>query len=283
MLGFQTQQHCNNFIDSVDVFMESRIDREAQAVIQRRRKTVVRPYPISIEWPVHWLNGVPPAAECRATVRSELGLAGDALLGVGVDRLDYTKGIPARLRAIDALFERHPEHRRRVSFVQVAVRSRSRVREYREIKRRIDELVGRINGRHGDAEWQPIRYANEGLERAELVAHYLAADVCLVTPLRDGMNLVALEFCACRPRGDGVLVLSEFAGAAERLGSAALVVNPYAIHEVADALDEALAMPPEQQARWMRSARRQVLEHDVRRWLDSVLAAAAQGVETWAA
>ena len=104
-----------------------------------------------------------------------------------------------------------------------------------------------------------------------------------MTPLRDGMNLVALEFCACRPRGDGVLVLSEFAGAAERLGSAALVVNPYAIHEVADALDEALAMPPEQQARWMRSARRQVLEHDVRRWLDSVLAAAAQGVETWAA
>jgi trehalose 6-phosphate synthase len=281
LIGFHCSSYVRHFLACCRRFLGAEVSLETGTVRWHGRTVRASAFPIGIEVDEFQALARDPAVAARSReIRASLGTEKMIL---GVDRLDYTKGIPARLRAIDALFERHPEHRRRVSFVQVAVRSRSRVREYQEIKRRIDELVGRINGRHGDAEWQPIRYANEGLERAELVAHYLAADVCLVTPLRDGMNLVALEFCACRPRGDGVLVLSEFAGAAERLGSAALVVNPYAIHEVADALDEALAMPPEQQARWMRPARRQVLEHDVRRWLDSVLVAAAQGVETWAA
>jgi trehalose 6-phosphate synthase len=280
-IGFHCSSYALHFLACCRRFLGAEVSFEAGTVRWRGRTVRVAAFPIGIEATEFVERARDPEIVARGReIRDSLAVEKVIL---GVDRLDYTKGIPSRLRAVDALFERHPEHLRRVSFVQVAVPSRSEVAEYREIKRRIDELVGRINGRHGDAEWQPIRYANEGLERDELVAHYLAADVGLVTPLRDGMNLVALEFCACRTGGDGVLVLSELAGAAERLADSALLVNPYAVHEVADALHEALTMSPEEQARRMRTARRLVLEQDVGHWLDSVLDAVAEGVETWAA
>ena len=217
------------------------------------------------------LAASPQVKQRVADIRA--GLGAEKLI-LGVDRLDYSKGILERLQAIDVLLEKRPELRRQFVFLQVAVPSRTQVKEYGELKRRIDEMVGRVNGRHGTANWQPVRYLYRGLPRHELVACYRAADVCLVTPLRDGMNLVAMEYVACRDDLDGVLVLSELTGAARELGRGAVQVNPFAIHETADSLAHALAMPPEDRRERMTLLRECVASCDVHGWLERILKAA---------
>jgi len=194
---------------------------------------------------------------------------------VGVDRLDYTKGIPRRLLAFERLLEQHPEWREHVRLVQVAVPTRSRVRAYRRLRREVDALVGRINGRFATPSWTPIHYVYRGLPQDTLLALYRTADVMLVTPLRDGMNLVAKEFVACRTDENGVLVLSEFAGAADELTDA-LLVNPYDVDGVADAMHRALTMDRAERRRRLRSLRAKVQANDVHHWADSFLDALAQ-------
>jgi trehalose 6-phosphate synthase len=275
MLGFQTQQHCNNFVDSVDVFMESRIDREAQAVIQGRRKTVVRPYPISIEWPVHWLEDVPSTAECRAAVRRELGLASEALLGVGVDRLDYTKGIEERFLAVNELLRRHPAFRGNFTFVQLAAPSRTKIDRYRELNERLDALAAEINDTWAAGEYRPIVLLRSHHEAAAVFRYYRAADVCYVSSLHDGMNLVAKEFVAARDDLRGVLVLSQFTGAAREL-TEALIVNPYDVIQASDALAAALRMPAHEQRERMESMRQLLAEFNVYRWAGRMLIDAAE-------
>ncbi|MCC6648875.1 MAG: trehalose-6-phosphate synthase [Polyangiaceae bacterium] len=275
ILGFHTQQHCNNFIDSVDAFVESRIDREANAVVQGARRTVVRPYPVSIEWPVHWLGDVPPVAECRAQVRRDLGLADDALLGVGVDRLDYTKGIEERLAAVDQVFARHPELRGRFTFVQIAAPSRTKIAKYRALSDRVEAAVADINARWSSGGYRPVVLLRSHHEPAEVFRTYRAAEVCYVSSLHDGMNLVAKEFVAARDDERGVLVLSQFTGAARDL-TEALIVNPYDLRQASDALASALRMPAEEQAERMRSMRRLVSEFNVYRWAGRMLVDAAE-------
>jgi trehalose 6-phosphate synthase len=274
ILGFHTSQHCNNFIDSVDAFMESRIDREERAVVQGRRKTLVRPYPVSIEWPVHWLEEVPPAAECAVAVRRELGLADDALLGVGVDRLDYTKGIEERLAAVDDLLLRHPELRGRFTFVQLAAPSRTKIARYRELNERVEALAAEINARWATAAYRPIVLHRAHHEPPAVFRYYRAADVCYVSSLHDGMNLVAKEFVAARDDLRGVLVVSEFTGAAREL-TEALTVNPYDIRQASDALAAALRMPAAEQRERLQSMRRLVAEFNVYRWAGRMLTDAA--------
>jgi trehalose 6-phosphate synthase/phosphatase len=184
---------------------------------------------------------------------------------VGIDRLDYTKGIPRRLLAFEAMLQRHPELHGKVRLVQVAVPSRERVEAYREFREEVDALVGRIHGEFATAGWSPIHYLYRGLAQSQIVALYRAADAVLVTPLRDGMNLVAKEFIASRPDGDGVLVLSEFAGAASEL-SEALRVNPYDIDGTAETLHRALTMPEGERRTRMAVLRDRVMQHDVHRW-----------------
>jgi trehalose 6-phosphate synthase len=225
IVGFQTQQHCNNFLDSVDAFMESRIDRETNAVIQAGHRTLVRPYPISIEWPVHWLARVPPVAEARAQVRRELGLAEDALLGVGIDRLDYTKGIEERLSAVDQLLARNPELRGRFTFAQLAAPSRTKIGQYQALNDRVEALAEDINRRWSVGEYRPIVLLRSHHEPTTVFRYYRAAELCYVSSLHDGMNLVAKEFVAARNDERGVLVLSQFTGAARDL-TEALIVNP---------------------------------------------------------
>jgi trehalose 6-phosphate synthase/phosphatase len=194
-----------------------------------------------------------------------------------VDRLDYTKGIHLRLLAMERLFERHPGYRRRVSFTQVLVPSRERVGDYAELKREIDETVGRINGRFSEHGWSPIRYLVRSLPPAELAVLYRQADVALVTPLRDGMNLVAKEYVACQLENDGVLVLSEMAGAAEELQEA-LLVNPFDIEALADALHRALSMPDDERRARMSALRDRVRTNDVHTWVRRFLDAAEAAV-----
>ncbi|MBK8096855.1 MAG: trehalose-6-phosphate synthase [Planctomycetes bacterium] len=270
ILGFHTRQHCNHFIDSVDAYVESRIDREQQAVVQGAHRTLIRPYPISIEWPVHWLARVPPVAECRAAIRRQLGLAPDALLGVGIDRLDYTKGIEERLAAVDRLLADRPEFRGRFTFVQLAAPSRTKIPRYRELNEQVEAQAVAINQRWGTESWRPIALLRSHHEPLSVFAHYRAADLCYVSSLHDGMNLVAKEFVAARDDEQGVLVLSQFTGAARDL-TEALIVNPYDLQQASAALAAALRMPVDEQKERMRSMRRIVAEFNVYRWAGRML------------
>jgi trehalose 6-phosphate synthase len=275
IIGFHTQQHCNHFVDSVDAFMESRIDRETTAVIQGSRRTLIRPYPISIEWPVHWLENVPPVAEARASVRQELNLSPDALIGVGIDRLDYTKGIEERLTAVDELLTHHPEFRGRFTFIQLAAPSRTKIPRYQELNDRIELVSANINAKWASGTYRPIVLLRSHHEPAAVYRYYRAAELCYVSSLHDGMNLVAKEFVAARDDERGVLLLSQFTGAARDL-TEALIVNPYDLRQASEALAIALRMPAEEQKVRMRSMRRLVSEFNVYRWAGRMLVDAAE-------
>src|SRR5207302_24954 len=195
---------------------------------------------------------------------------------LGVDRLDYSKGIPERLRAYRDAVERYPELRGRVVLIQVVVPSRVEIPRYHEFKQRIDRLVGDINGRFSSSTWLPVQYHFRSLDREDLLAHYRGCDMAFVTPLKDGMNLVAKEYCACRIDSDGVLILSQFAGAAEQLKPGALLVNPYDVEEMADAILEAFRMNQAERSTRMKRMRRIVRKENVFWWVDSFLRAGAK-------
>ena len=275
IIGFHTQFHCNNFLDSVDRYLESRIDREEHAVIQRGNKTLVRTYPISLEWPVKWLEDVASAEQCKRAVWEELGLAPNALLGVGVDRLDYTKGVEERLLAVERLLERFPEYRGRFSFVQVAAPSRTKIERYQQLNDHVEAIVERVNARFGTEHYRPIILRRRHHEPPVVYKFYRASNLCYVSSLHDGMNLVAKEYVASRDDLQGVLMLSQFTGAAREL-TEALVVNPYDLEEASSAMATALAMSEEEQRERMYSMRRLLAEFNVYRWAGKMLVDAAR-------
>jgi trehalose 6-phosphate synthase len=275
IVGFHTQFHCNNFMECVDRFLECRVDREQNAVIQHGRATLVRSYPISLEWPVRWLKTVPSVEECRASVFAELGLKPDALLGVGVDRLDYTKGVEERFLAVERLLEKHPEFLGRFTFAQLAAPSRTLIERYRELNESIETVVARINERFGNGSYKPIILRKVHHEPPDVFRYYRAADLCYVSSLHDGMNLVAKEFVAAREDERGVLVLSQFTGAASEL-TEALIVNPYDTDEAAAALATALNMSPQEQRERIRAMRAYLAEFNVYRWAGRMLVDAAR-------
>jgi trehalose 6-phosphate synthase len=275
IVGFHTQFHCNNFVDAVDRFLEARIDREQQGIVVAGRRTLVRPYPISIEWPSSWADAAPSPESCRAEIFALLKLAPDTLLGVGIDRLDYTKGIEERLLAVERTLERHPELRGRFVFAQLAAPSRTLIERYRQLNDSVEALALRINEKFGKDGYQPIVLLREHHEPPTVFKYYRAADLCYVSSLHDGMNLVAKEFVAARSDERGVLVLSRFTGAAREL-TEALIVNPYDLDAAGDALALGLAMPLAQQVERMRAMRALVAEFNVYRWADRMLVDAAR-------
>ncbi|MCC6667614.1 MAG: trehalose-6-phosphate synthase [Polyangiaceae bacterium] len=275
IVGFHTQAHCNNFFDSVDRYLEARIDRELSAVVRGGHRTFVRPYPISVEWPVHWLADLPPAARCHQNVAERFGLKEDTLIGVGVDRLDYTKGVEERLLAVERLLELHPEHRGRFTFIQVAAPSRTLIERYRQLNDAVVALAERINQRFGADGYRPVILLHEHHQPPQVFELYRAADVVYVSSLHDGMNLVAKEFVAAREDEGGVLVLSQFTGAAQEMPEA-LLVNPYDIEQAATALGAALHMSTEEQRQRMRALRRHIAEFNVYRWAGRMLVDAAR-------
>jgi trehalose 6-phosphate synthase len=275
IIGFHTQTQCNNFFDSVDRFLETRIDREQHAVVQHGRSTLVRSYPIALDWPVDRLKSLPSPEQCRAAVFAELGLAPEALLGVGVDRLDYTKGVEERLLAVERLLERCPGFLGRFTFVQLAAPSRTLIDRYRRLNETIERVAARINQRFGSDRYRPIILLRSHHEPATVFRYYRAADLCYVSSLHDGMNLVAKEFVAAREDDRGVLVLSQFTGAAREL-TEALIVNPYDLEECSSALATALNMPPSEQKMRMRAMRAYLAEFNVYRWAGRMLVDAAR-------
>jgi trehalose 6-phosphate synthase len=274
ILGFHTQYHCNNFFDTVDRFLEARVDRETFSISYGGETTEVRRYPISIEWPPAPLAVQVPVAEARKKVRERLGLAADVRLGVGVDRLDYTKGILERFMSIERLLELEPRWVGNFSFLQVAAPSRSSIDEYQNLDARVRSLAAKINDRFGKPGYTPIVLKIEHHDAAQVYELYRAADLCYVSSLHDGMNLVAKEFVAARDDEQGVLILSQFAGASRELPEA-LIVNPYDADQCAAALRVALTMSKEEQHDRMRLMRNVVREFNVYRWAGRMLLDAA--------
>lgn len=275
ILGFHTQVHCNNFVDTVDRQLEARVDRDAFVVSYGGARTMVRRYPISVQWPTAPELMTRPVPECRAMIRGMHSLPLDHRLGIGVDRLDYTKGIEERFRAVERLFDLHPEWVGRFTFVQVAAPTRSTIDEYRDYESRVRSLAERINARFAGLGPAPILLLVQHHGAAAVHTYYRGADLCFVSSLHDGMNLVAKEFVASRDDDDGVLVLSQFAGAARELPEA-LIVNPYDADECASALHSALVMPVRARRARMQLMRGLIHEFNVYRWAGRMLLDAAR-------
>jgi trehalose 6-phosphate synthase len=275
ILGFHTQFHCNNFLEATDRFVESRIDREHASVTLGGRETLIRPYPISIEWPPSALAAQASIEECRDDVRRRFGLPQNAHIAVGIERFDYTKGILDRMRAIDDLLTRQPAWKERLVFIQVAAPTRSKLDTYSALQREADQLATEINARHGQGAYKPILLIVRHHAPDEVFQLFRAADVCIVSSLHDGMNLVAKEFVAARDDEQGVLILSTFAGASREL-SEALMVNPYDTHEMAETIERALTMSVSEQRERMRLMRDLVRVRNVYRWAGQMLLDAAR-------
>jgi trehalose 6-phosphate synthase len=273
ILGFHTQFHCNNFLDTVDRLLEARVDRETYTITFRGRSTAVHRYPISIEWPPAPLARVQGIADARRSVRERLGLPANHRIGIGIDRLDYTKGIIERFNAVARLLESEPRWVGRFTFVQIAAPSRGTIADYRDYAARVTALAAEINARYANVH-PPIVLVAQHHEADDVYEYYRAADLCFVSSLHDGMNLVAKEFVAARDDEQGVLLLSQFAGASRELAEA-LVVNPYDAVQCATALHTALSMDADEQRERMRFMRGVVREFNVYRWAGRMLLDAA--------
>lgn len=275
ILGFHTRYHCQNFLATVDRFIECQIDHEHLTVTLQGHVCHVAPYPISIEWPPRWLAQLPSVEISRGAVRQRYGIGAEVQLGLGVERWDFTKGIIERFHAIETLLDNYPKLRGRVSLLQIAAPSRSKLPAYRALQQHTLSEAVRINERFGDQHWKPIVLVEEHREPLEVFELYRAADFCLVNSLHDGMNLVAKEFVAARDDEDGVLILSTFAGASRELLEA-LLVNPFDVTETAEAVATAINMPREERRERMRLMRRTVKENNVYRWAGRMLMDAAR-------
>jgi trehalose-6-phosphate synthase len=282
LIGFHIPMHCSNFLSTVDRVLESRTDREHMTCRRLGHTTTVRPYAVSVALDgtkrttglrVAGQNGTGQGGAIVDPTREELlaefGVHCETLL-LGVDRMDYTKGIVERLMAIERLLEEHPWHRERMTMVQIAAPSRSRIPSYVELRERVESTVERINQRFQTPRWKPIVLIERQCSHEEVDRWYRVAEVCLVTSLHDGMNLVAKEYLAAREDEDGVLVLSKFTGAAVELHDA-LLVNPYDIEGVAEAIHQGLEMSRGERQMRMQRMRRQVMEHNVYRWAANIL------------
>jgi len=271
LIGFHTQFHCNNFLETVERTIEGRIDWESFSVVRGRHTTSVRPFPISV--------APSDAAETdlgadRAALRAELGIRAE-WLGVGVERVDYTKGLPERIRAIRRFFERWPEFRGRVVFAQIASPSRSQIPRYRALQEEVREAVRALNEDLGERGWEPIVYRERHHDHAEISRWYRAADFCMVTSLHDGMNLVAKEYVAAQSDDDAALILSRFTGASRELRDA-WIVNPYDVEDMAGAIHQAITASPAERRSRMRRMREHVREHNIYGWAGLLVAELAK-------
>lgn len=270
LMGFHIRYHCDNFIDCLDRMIECKIDRERFAVSKGKHETLIRPYPISVDF-----EGIDKTAQSEAvekishSLREEYALSGYKVI-LGIDRIDYTKGIPERLLAVGRLLEKHPELRKKIIFLQMGEISRIHIPEYKELNDRINALVEQINWQHSTQDWKPIIMVRRHLSFVELLAFYKLGDLCLVSSLHDGMNLVAKEFVSSRSDVDAMLVLSKFTGAARELSNA-ILMNPYDRDEFSDSIFKALQLPKRERAKRMNKMRRIIQRNNIFRWAGKII------------
>jgi trehalose 6-phosphate synthase/phosphatase len=276
MVGFQTQRDKNNFVQCIRAMLKEVSVRGKGQVVTAEvddREVRIGNFPISIDFDEFAVTAESGEVDQRvAEIQANLGSDSNRrTLLLGVDRLDYTKGIPERLAAFGNALERFPRLREKISLVQIVVPSRVNIPKYRDLKLEIERMVSDINGKYAQTGWVPIHYIFRSVDRTELIALYRAADIALITPLKDGMNLVAKEYCAANVTENGVLIMSEFAGAAAQLQEEALLVNPYDVEEVAETIATAADMPIAERRRRMKALRRKVRKFDIYWWVDSFL------------
>jgi len=272
LLGFHLRYHCHNFIETVDRTIEAKVDHEQAEIVRGNKMTQVRPFPISIDFERHAVMAQSAAVEAEIAHWKNGMRLGGGLLGIGIERIDYTKGIPERLRGLDRVFERWPRYRGNLTFLQVGVPSRGHIPAYQHLDDEIDRLVDEINGKWSTPSWQPVLYHKRHFSPVEMMALHRLADFCVVSSLHDGMNLVAKEFVSSRADEDGVLLLSQFAGSVLELSDAVLF-NPYAVDELSDAIHQALTMTRSERRRRMQRMRSAVEENNVYRWAGKILSA----------
>ena len=270
LIGFHTQYYCNNFLETVDRALETRTDWERFSVTRGEHTTSVKPFPISVA--PEFVDDPPRVS--RAELLRRLGITAE-FLGVGVERIDYTKGLPERIRALRFFFETYPEYRERLVFVQLAAPSRGMIDRYQEIQREVEDRVRELNQAFQTKTWRPILYLKAHHEHRDIWAYYRHADFCMVTSLHDGMNLVAKEFVSVRDDEDGALILSRFAGASHELRDA-LIVNPYDLAGMAESVRAALEMPPDERRARMIRMRHSVVDHNIYRWAGLLLSELAR-------
>ena len=271
ILGFHTRYHCDNFIATVDRELEARPDRERSAIVYGGHMTKVRAFPISIDFEdVSRRAASQETLKMMTVLRRKFRIRRDTILGVGADRLDYTKGLPERIEALGHLFERYPEYRGRLVFIQAGVPSRTQVKEYRRLNEQIDSGVAALNWKYGRHDWQPFIFLREHVPFPTLLALYRMAHFAVVSSLHDGMSLVSKEFAAAQIDANGVLVLSPFTGAARELTDA-LIVNPYSSHELAERIRDAIEMDPVEIRRRMGRLRAQVRENNIYKWAGDII------------
>ena len=273
LIGFHIQSHCNNFLQTVDRVVESRVDWEHFSVLRQDHRTLVRPFPISVDLTDDKFgkdtNQGYGYVERAALLR---GLGTEAtFLGIGVDRVDYTKGILERFLAVERFLEKYPSYQGKFTFVQIGAPSRTHIKRYHDLLTEVEAEADRINWRFQAGKWKPIVFLKRQHSHQEITPYYRAADLCLVTSLHDGMNLVAKEFLAARGDESGALILSQFTGAARELRDA-LLVNPYDIDQTAEAIRVALEMEPEEKQMRVQRMRRIIKEHNIYRWAGNLIA-----------
>lgn len=266
LIGFHTQYHCNNFLETVDRTLECRTNWESFSTTRMGHSTIVKPFPISVDF-----SGRPAGnpGHGKDDLLREIGVKATAF-GIGVDRLDYTKGIVERFRAVERFLEKNPEYREVFTFVQIGAPSREHIKRYHDFMSEVTSEVDRINWRFQTLDWKPIVFLKRHFSHAEIEPFYRNAGLCMVTSLHDGMNLVAKEFIASREDENGALILSTFAGASRELRDA-LLVNPYDIEQMADSIKTALEMDSSEQTQRMRSMREAVRENNIYRWAGDIL------------
>src|ERR1700688_3020721 len=272
LIGFHIQSHCNNFLQTVDRVVESRVDWEHFSVSRQNHRTIVRPFPISVD-----LTEDEPADTDwyganyvdRSALLHDIGVDA-AFIGVVVDRVDYTKGIQERFQAVERFLEKYPKYRQQFTFIQIGAPSRTHIKRYHDLMAELEAEAERINWRFQTSRWKPIIFLNRQHNHEEIERYYRAADLCMVTSLHDGMNLVAKEFLAARRDERGVLILSQFTGAARELRDA-LLVNPYDTDQTAEAIRAALEMEPEEKQLRVHRMRKIIREHNIYHWAGNLI------------
>jgi len=270
LLGFHIRYHCDNFLETVRRTLESKIDTERSAVNRAGNTTLVLPFPISVDFDriTHESSGSQVASEMQA-IKQRWGLDTE-IVGVGADRIDYTKGIPHRLRALDRLLTKYPEYQGRLVFFQLGEPSRTHITRYKELNAEIDNIVEEINWKHQKGTWKPIVFMKQHTTPLTIMAFNRLSHFCIVSSLHDGMNLVAKEFVSSRVDEDGVLILSRFTGAARELTDA-LLINPYAVDDFVEAIRKAIEMPLEERQAKMRKLRQVVQQNNIYQWANSII------------
>jgi trehalose 6-phosphate synthase len=267
LIGFHTQFHCNNFLETIDRILECKINWDKFSIERNGQLTLVKPFPISVTFSES--NEVDSKELNLEDVNKEIGVKA-SFLGVGVDRLDYTKGIVERFLAVERFLEKYPEFIGQFTFVELGAPSRTHIKRYHDLIAEIETIVDKINWRFHTETWKPIIFLKAHHNHDKIQRYYKVADICMVTSLHDGMNLVAKEFIAACKSGEGVLILSQFTGAAQELADS-LIVNPYDIEEMADAIYYALIMEPEEKTKRMQKLREIVRERNVYRWASELI------------